>query len=194
MSIPTNRPLRREDKNDEIYKTQREKYNAVVKEIQEMHELGRPILVGTTSIEKSELLSKLLQRSGIEHQVLNAKQHAKEAAIVAQAGRLGAVTIATNMAGRGTDIVLGGNFEVMANYELMKEDIDPDTLTLEEKRKKFPNVEMTRENRKSDRTGGLHIVGTERMKAVESTTSCGDVPEDRGIMDLPSSFFLWMMI
>jgi len=167
VSIPTNRPLRREDKNDEIYKTQREKYNAVVKEIQEMHELGRPILVGTTSIEKSELLSKLLQRSGIEHQVLNAKQHAKEAAIVAQAGRLGAVTIATNMAGRGTDIVLGGNFEVMANYELMKEDIDPDSLTLEEKRKKYAKLyEMTREEQKKViELGGLHIIGTERHES-----------------------------
>lgn len=167
VSIPTNRPLRREDTNDEIYKTQREKYNSVVKEIQEMHELGRPILVGTTSIEKSELLSKLLQRSGIEHQVLNAKQHAKEAAIVAQAGRLGAVTIATNMAGRGTDIVLGGNFEVMANYELMKEDIDPDTLTLEEKRKKFAKLyEMTcQEQKKVIELGGLHIIGTERHES-----------------------------
>jgi len=167
VSIPTNRPLRRDDKNDEIYKTQREKYNAVVKEIQQMHELGRPILVGTTSIEKSELLSKLLQRSGIEHQVLNAKQHAKEAAIVAQAGRLGAVTIATNMAGRGTDIVLGGNFEVMANHELMKEDIDPDSLTLEEKRQKFPKLyEMTREEQKKVvELGGLHIIGTERHES-----------------------------
>jgi len=167
VSIPTNRPLRREDKNDEIYKTQREKYNAVVKEIQQMHELGRPVLVGTTSIEKSELLSKLLQRAGIEHQVLNAKQHAKEAAIVAQAGRLGAVTIATNMAGRGTDIVLGGNFEVMANYELMKENIDPDSLTLEEKRKKYAKLyEMTREEQKKViELGGLHIIGTERHES-----------------------------
>ncbi len=167
VTIPTNRPLRRNDSNDEIYKTQQEKYNAVVKEIQQMHELGRPILVGTTSIEKSELLSKLLQRSGIEHEVLNAKQHAKEAAIVAQAGRLGAVTIATNMAGRGTDIVLGGNFEVMANYELMKDDIDPDSLTLEEKRKKFAKLsEMTRgEQKKVIELGGLHIVGTERHES-----------------------------
>lgn len=167
VTIPTNRPLRRNDSNDEIYKTQQEKYNAVVKEIQQMHELGRPILVGTTSIEKSELLSKLLQRSGIEHEVLNAKQHAKEAAIVAQAGRLGAVTIATNMAGRGTDIVLGGNFEVMANYELMKDDIDPDSLTLEEKRKKFAKLsEVTRgEQKKVIELGGLHIVGTERHES-----------------------------
>ncbi len=167
VSIPTNRPLRRKDDNDEIYKTHREKYNAVVKEIQQMHELGRPILVGTTSIEKSELLSKLLQRSGVEHQVLNAKQHAKEAAIVAQAGRLGAVTIATNMAGRGTDIVLGGNFEVMANYELMKDGIDPDSLTLEEKRVKFAKLyEMTREEQKKViELGGLHIIGTERHES-----------------------------
>lgn len=167
VSIPTNRPLNRDDLHDEIYKTQREKYNAVVKEIQQMNELGRPVLVGTTSIEKSELLSKLLQRAGIEHEVLNAKQHAKEAAIVAQAGRLKAVTIATNMAGRGTDIVLGGNFEVMANYELIKEGIDPEAVTLEEKREKFAKLlEMTRsEQKKVIELGGLHIIGTERHES-----------------------------
>ncbi|NLE00266.1 MAG: preprotein translocase subunit SecA [Fibrobacter sp.] len=167
VTIPTNRPLARVDKQDEIYKTQREKYNAVVKEIREMHELGRPCLVGTTSIEKSELLSKLLQRAGIEHEVLNAKQHAKEAAIVAQAGKLGAVTIATNMAGRGTDIVLGGNFEVMANHELIKEGIDPESMTLEEKRVKFAKLyEKTREEQKKViELGGLHIIGTERHES-----------------------------
>ena len=126
VTIPTNRPMVRKDHHDEIYKTQREKYNAVVKEIKDMYEKGQPVLVGTTSIEKSELLSKLLQRAGVDHEVLNAKQHAKEATIVAQAGRLKAVTIATNMAGRGTDIVLGGNFEIMANNELFKEGIEPD--------------------------------------------------------------------
>ena len=124
ITIPTNRPMVRADYQDEIYKTQREKYNAVVKEIKEMYDLGRPTLVGTTSIEKSELLSKLLQRAGIDHEVLNAKHHAKEAVIVAQAGRLKAVTIATNMAGRGTDIVLGGNFDIMSNHELLKEGIE----------------------------------------------------------------------
>jgi preprotein translocase subunit SecA len=167
VTIPTNRPQVRRDYNDEIYKTQREKYNAVVKEIKEMSELGRPVLVGTTSIEKSELFSKLLQRAGVEHEVLNAKHHAKEAAIVAQAGRLGAVTIATNMAGRGTDIVLGGNFEILSNHELLKEGIEPDELTLEEKRKKYAKLyEKTKEeHEKVVSLGGLHIIGTERHES-----------------------------
>jgi len=167
VSVPTNRPLQRNDFNDEIYKTYREKYNAIVKEIEEMNKTGRPVLVGTTSIEKSELLSKLLQRAGVEHEVLNAKQHAKEASIVAQAGRKGAVTIATNMAGRGTDIVLGGNFEILANHELIRENIDPDEVTLEEKRKKYAKLlEKTREEQKEVlAAGGLHIIGTERHES-----------------------------
>jgi preprotein translocase subunit SecA len=167
VTVPTNRPLSRKDHNDEIYKTYREKYNAIVKEIEERHKAGQPCLVGTTSIEKSELLSKLLQRAGIEHEVLNAKQHAKEAAIVAQAGRQGAVTIATNMAGRGTDIVLGGNFEILANHELLKEGIDPGELTLDEKRQKYAKLfEKTKEEQKTVLTaGGLHIIGTERHES-----------------------------
>ncbi|MBN1602442.1 MAG: preprotein translocase subunit SecA [Chitinispirillaceae bacterium] len=167
ITIPTNRPLVRQDHHDEIYKTQREKYNAVVKDIQEMHKLGRPCLVGTTSIEKSELISKQLQRAGVEHEVLNAKQHAKEATIVAQAGRIGAVTIATNMAGRGTDIVLGGNFEILANQELLKDDIDVESLTLEEKRVKFSKLfqQTKEENQKVKELGGLHIIGTERHES-----------------------------
>lgn len=167
VTIPTNRPLKRIDSQDEIYKTQREKYNAVVKEIEQFQKDGKPCLVGTTSIEKSELLSKLLLRAGIKHEVLNAKQHAKEAAIIAQAGRLGAVTIATNMAGRGTDIVLGGNFEVMSNQELMKEGIDVNSMTLEEKRQKFSKLyEQTQnEHKKVVELGGLHIIGTERHES-----------------------------
>jgi preprotein translocase subunit SecA len=167
MTIPTNRPMVRKDFNDEIYKTHREKYNAVVKEIQEKFEKGQPVLVGTTSIEKSELLSKLLQRAGIEHEVLNAKQHAKEATIISQAGRLKAVTIATNMAGRGTDIVLGGNFEIMANNQLFKEGIEPTDLTLDEKRKKFAKLhdQTAEEQKKIRELGGLHIVGTERHES-----------------------------
>jgi preprotein translocase subunit SecA len=167
VTIPTNRALMRTDYEDEIYKTHREKYNAIVQDIKAMNELGRPCLVGTTSIEKSELLSRMLLRAGVKHEVLNAKQHAKEAAIVAQAGRLGAVTIATNMAGRGTDIVLGGNFEAMANHKLHGEGIDPETLTLDEKRKKFAKLfaEVSEEHEKVLSPGGLHIIGTERHES-----------------------------
>jgi preprotein translocase subunit SecA len=167
VSIPTNRPMVRKDHQDEIYKTFREKYNAVVAEIKEKYDKGQPVLVGTTSIEKSELLSKLLQRAGIDHEVLNAKQHAKEATIVAQAGRLGAITIATNMAGRGTDIVLGGSFETMANNELFKEGIVPTDLTLSDKRQKFAKLfEKTQADQKKVlELGGLHIIGTERHES-----------------------------
>ncbi|MDR2579165.1 MAG: preprotein translocase subunit SecA [Chitinispirillales bacterium] len=167
VTIPTNRALQRLDYDDEIYKTFREKYNAIVQDIREKNEQGRPCLVGTTSIEKSELLSRMLLRAGIQHEVLNAKHHAKEAMIVAQAGRIGAVTIATNMAGRGTDIVLGGNFEAMANNELLKQNTDPYTVTLEEKRQKFVKLyEKTREeHQKVLSLGGLHIIGTERHES-----------------------------
>jgi preprotein translocase subunit SecA len=167
VTVPTYRPMRREDHEDEIYRTNREKYAAVVKEITDMYEKGRPVLVGTTSIEKSELLSKLLMRAGIVHEVLNAKQHAREAQIVAQAGRLKAVTIATNMAGRGTDIVLGGNFEATANNELLKEGISVEDLTLEEKRQRFTKLfkQLEDEHTTVVELGGLHIVGTERHEA-----------------------------
>src|SRR5918997_4218058 len=111
IAIPTNRPLTRESFPDVIYRTDREKYHSILEEIREVHATGRPILVGTTSIEKSEQIAEMLKRHGIEHQVLNAKYHEREAEIVAQAGRKSAVTIATNMAGRGTDIILGGNPE-----------------------------------------------------------------------------------
>jgi preprotein translocase subunit SecA len=167
VGIPTNRPMVRNDYEDEIYKTHREKYNAIVKEIEEVHAKGCPILVGTTSIEKSELLSKLLTRAGIQHDVLNAKQHAREAAIVSQAGRLGGVTIATNMAGRGTDIVLGGNFEIMVKHELEREGINPDDLSLEEKRSRYAKLlsVLQDEHKKVKELGGLHIIGTERHEA-----------------------------
>jgi preprotein translocase subunit SecA len=167
VTIPTNRPMVRKDHHDEIYRTFHEKYNAVVEAIKERYAKGQPVLVGTTSIEKSELLSKLLQRAGVEHEVLNAKQHAKEATIVAQAGRPGAVTIATNMAGRGTDIVLGGNFDIMANAELIKGGVDPGDLTSEEKRNKFSKLyQKTLEDQKKVLgAGGLHIIGTERHES-----------------------------
>ncbi len=167
VQIPTNRPMIRADRQDEIYRTQREKYNAVVEEIREMTSNGRPVLVGTTSIEKSELLSKLLTRAGIQHEVLNAKQHAREAAVVAQAGRAGSVTIATNMAGRGTDIVLGGNFEVMARNELLKDGVDSDEIDSEEIRTRFADLkkQIDQEHAKVLENGGLHIIGTERHES-----------------------------
>jgi preprotein translocase subunit SecA len=167
VQVPTNRPLIRKDHNDEIYKTHREKYNAVVEEIQYRVEKGTPCLVGTTSIEKSELLSKLLTRAGIKHEVLNAKLHEKEATIVSQAGRAGAVTIATNMAGRGTDIVLGGNVEAMANNELIKNGEDPEEFTKEQLRERFPEMykEITDEHESVVKAGGLHIIGTERHES-----------------------------
>ena len=114
VEIPTNKPVIREDYTDVVYKTEKAKFNAVIEQIQECHEKGQPVLVGTINIEKSELLSRMLKQKGIKHQVLNAKYHEKEAKIIAQAGKLGAVTIATNMAGRGTDIMLGGNAEYLA--------------------------------------------------------------------------------
>lgn len=167
VQIPTNRPLVRNDYNDEIYKTYREKYDAVVKDIKSAVEEGRPTLVGTTSIEKSELLSKLLTREGVKHEVLNAKQHEKEAIIVAQAGRAGAVTIATNMAGRGTDIVLGGNFEAMAHNELLLNDEDPNDFDKRKLRERFSKLynELVKEQKTVIEAGGLHIIGTERHES-----------------------------
>ena len=128
VPIPTNRPMIREDKADLIYKTEQAKFDAVVSDIVERHGQGQPILVGTVSVEKSELLSRKLQQVGVTHEVLNAKQHTREAAIVAQAGRIGAVTVATNMAGRGVDILLGGNPEGLARQQVLKEGHHADTL------------------------------------------------------------------
>ncbi len=129
IAIPTNRPVIRKDQSDIIYRTEKAKYAAIIEQILVCHEKGQPVLVGTISIEKSELLSKMLHRRGIKHEVLNAKYHAKEAEIVAQAGKLGAVTIATNMAGRGTDIMLGGNAEFLAKAEMRKREIPEEIIT-----------------------------------------------------------------
>lgn len=120
VEVPTNKPVARIDEHDSVYKTEQGKYKAVIRKIKECHEKGQPVLVGTVNIDKSEILSAMLKREGIKHEVLNAKFHAKEAEIVAQAGKKGAVTIATNMAGRGTDIILGGNADYMARHELVK--------------------------------------------------------------------------
>lgn len=160
--IPTNRPPKRIDKQDQIYKSAKERYDAVIRDIRDCYERGQPVLVGTTSIENSELLSHLLKQAGLPHEVLNAKQHAREAAIVAEAGRPKRITIATNMAGRGTDIVLGGNAEKQAAF------IDADeAIPAEEKAARIKQLhdewETLHEQVKA--AGGLHIIGTERHES-----------------------------
>ncbi|KWF83041.1 preprotein translocase subunit SecA [Burkholderia diffusa] len=160
--IPTNRPPKRIDKQDQIYKTAKERYDAVIRDIRECYERGQPVLVGTTSIENSELLSHLLKQAGLPHEVLNAKQHEREAAIVAEAGRPKRITIATNMAGRGTDIVLGGNAEKQAAF------IDADdAIPADEKARRIKQLhdewETLHEQVKA--AGGLHIIGTERHES-----------------------------
>jgi preprotein translocase subunit SecA len=165
---PTNRSLIRTNLPDVVYKTEREKFDAVVQEIKELHEQGRPVLIGTVSIEKSERLSKLLKRGGVpDHQVLNARYHEREAEIVAQAGRVGAVTIATNMAGRGTDILLGGNPEFLAKELLRRRGLDPAAAGEEERRRAEEEARRTteEEHRRVVELGGLHILGTERHES-----------------------------
>ncbi|BCB96645.1 protein translocase subunit SecA [Dissulfurispira thermophila] len=161
--IPTNRPMIRKDYPDVIYKSEKAKFNAVINDIEECNRRGQPVLVGTTSIEKSEVLSHLLKKRGIRHSVLNAKYHEKEAEIVAQAGRFGAVTIATNMAGRGTDIILGGNPDGLAR-ELLKDKKD---YTEEDFKMAFERAKEICEKEKDQviEAGGLHIIGTERHEA-----------------------------
>ena len=183
IEIPTNKPVIRVDNPDEIYKTEGEKFGAVIEDIKARHATGQPVLVGTISIEKSEELSKLLKKTGIKHEVLNAKFHDKEAEIVAQAGRLGQVTIATNMAGRGTDIILGGNPEFMAKQamrrkglseeEMAQVDSHEDTKDTEvlKNRKEYEDFveqykdELQEEKAKVIAAGGLHIIGTERHES-----------------------------
>ncbi|MCM8783042.1 MAG: preprotein translocase subunit SecA, partial [Candidatus Omnitrophica bacterium] len=164
--IPTNRPLIRTNYPDCVYKTEKEKFNAVVEEIVQLYKKGRPVLVGTISIEKSERLSQMLKIRGIPHQVLNAKYHEMEAQIIAQAGRLHAVTIATNMAGRGTDILLGGNPEYLAKNLLKQRSIEGPLDPQEYQRllDKF-RKETEEEHKKVVSLGGLHVIGTERHEA-----------------------------
>jgi preprotein translocase subunit SecA len=160
--IPTNRPPKRLDKQDQIYKTARERYDAVIRDIRECFERGQPVLVGTTSIENSELLSHLLKQAGLPHEVLNAKQHAREAAIVAEAGRPQRITIATNMAGRGTDIVLGGNAEKQATFVEADESIPADE---RQRRVQQLHDEWQALHDQVKAAGGLHIIGTERHES-----------------------------
>ena len=183
IAIPTNKPMIRKDENDVIYKNENVKYNAIVESIKESYKKGQPVLVGTVSIEKSEKLSKLLKKEGIKHEVLNAKFHEKEAEIVAQAGKFGAVTIATNMAGRGTDIMLGGNSEFLAKEEMRRSKIAPELieeantyyetddseiLKVREEFKKLVkkyDEQIQDEKQKVIAAGGLKIIGTERHES-----------------------------
>nr|HQU83288.1 preprotein translocase subunit SecA [Pyrinomonadaceae bacterium] len=165
--IPTNRAMIRKDTPDVIYRTLEEKWDAVVGEIKELHAKGQPVLVGTVSVENSELIADRLKKANIPHNVLNAKYHEREAEIVAQAGRKGAVTIATNMAGRGTDILLGGNAEFLANDYLKRMEINPDEATpeqFEEQLEKAKRV-VAEEHKEVVAAGGLHILGTERHES-----------------------------
>ena len=183
IEIPTNRPMIRKDLNDKVYKSEVGKFKAVVEKVKGVHAKGQPVLIGTVTIEKSEILSKLLKREGIEHNVLNAKYHEKEAAIIAQAGREGAVTIATNMAGRGTDITLGGNAEYMAKKHMEKEEFEHEYIVAStsfaetddekilEARRRYTELydnfkkEVDKEAEVVKNAGGLCIIGTERHES-----------------------------
>ena len=187
VPVPTNRPLARMDQPDLIYKGEVGKFQAIIEDIEERHDAGQPVLVGTISVEKSELLSRMMNQRGIAHEVLNAKQHTREAEIVAQAGRLGSVTVATNMAGRGVDIQLGGNAELMAHHEVLKEGYSDDVMVddfalprpvaempedFQEDRKKALarfdehlarfQTECSEEGKRVLEAGGLYVIGSER--------------------------------
>lgn len=165
--IPTHRPMVRQDMSDLIYRTEEAKFNAVIADIREKHDVGRPILVGTTSVETSERLSILLKKAGITHQVLNAKQHEREATIIAQAGRRGKVTIATNMAGRGTDILLGGNPDGLVELILEEQKIKPSEATPEQVTAALAEAKQRTATERDEvvALGGLHVIGTERHEA-----------------------------
>ena len=170
LPIPSNRPVIRKDKDDLIFRTKKEKLTTIVRDVAERHAKGQPVLLGTASVESSEILSSLLDVARIPHQVLNAKQNAKEAAVVAVAGRKGAVTVATNMAGRGTDIMLGGNVEFLADAKLKAEGYSPDD-TPEEYEKRWPGVlaevkeQVKDEHEEVKNLGGLYVLGTERHES-----------------------------
>ena len=170
IEIPTNRPIARIDNEDSVYKTENGKYRAVIQQVKACHAKGQPVLVGTVSIEKNELLGKMLTREGIKHNLLNAKNHEREAEIVAQAGQFGAVTVATNMAGRGTDIMLGGNVEFLADAKLKSEGYSPED-TPEEYEKRWPGTlneikaQVKDEHEEVKELGGLYVLGTERHES-----------------------------
>ncbi len=170
LEIPTNKPMIRVDQTDLIYRTEAAKFEAIVADVTKRHQAGQPVLIGTASVNKSELLSKRLKKAGIPHQVLNAKQHAREATVVAMAGRKGAVTVATNMAGRGTDIMLGGNPEFLADQVLQERGIDPVEMR-EEYEAEWPDtlkqlVEQTAdEHDEVVEAGGLYVIGSERHES-----------------------------
>src|SRR5207302_7805648 len=170
VPIPTNKPMIRADHADMVYQTSQAKFDAVVDDLAERYEAGQPVLVGTTSVEKSEVLARLLKRRGIPHEVLNAKNHEREAAIIAQAGRKGAVTVATNMAGRGTDIMLGGNPDFVADLELHQRGLSP-VETPEDYEKAWPEAvekakrAVAEEHEEVVALGGLYVLGTERHES-----------------------------
>jgi preprotein translocase subunit SecA len=167
-TIPTNVPVARLDEGDLVYKTEKAKFDALIQDVRERNEKGQPVLMGTVSIEKSEMLSKALEKVGVKHEVLNAKQHAREADIIAQAGRPGAVTVATNMAGRGVDIMLGGNPEGMAKTELKRRGVEPSDPSYAELEKKLTEEFATQikpDKQKVIEAGGLYVVGTERHES-----------------------------
>lgn len=170
LPIPTNKPMIREDQDDLIFRTKKEKLSAIVRDVAKRHAKGQPVLLGTASVESSEVVSSLLDVAGIDHQVLNAKQHAKEAAVVAVAGRKGAVTVATNMAGRGTDIMLGGNVEFLADQKLKADGYSPED-TPDEYEKRWPGTlsevkeQVKDEHAEVTELGGLYVLGTERHES-----------------------------
>ena len=208
IEIPTNKPIKRVDLPDMVYSTLEGKKRAVVQEIIERNKSGQPVLVGTASVDKSEEISRLLHKNGVKHNILNAKNHEREAEIVAQAGRFGAVTIATNMAGRGTDILLGGNPEYLAKKRLREEgaehedielavstyitDVDDKILALRERYKKVYEhykAETDKEKEQVIAAGGLCIIGNERTNPAVSIISCAAVPGVRAISVCPCSSF-----
>src|SRR5277367_5727745 len=168
VPIPTNKDMVRTDEPDLVFKTEEAKFNAVVEDLVKRHEDGQPVLVGTASVAKSELLSRLLEKEGVPHNVLNAKQHFREAEVVAQAGRKGGVTVATNMAGRGVDIILGGNAELLAQHELLAEGMDlsgEDGATELKRRRESLERRCQTEGKAVRNLGGLYVLGSERHES-----------------------------